>query len=128
MSIIFFEDYLKSNNNDDNFNIGDIGRFLRELGANGCLMGFRYVIRIVSDELEKEDSHLMVTKDAYPRIAEMFNTSTGSVERSLRTRIKSIWNRKDHSRLDRVAGVHLEVMPTNSQFIDMVVAYLRFRR
>lgn len=128
MSIIYFEDYLNNNIRDDNINIGDIGRFLRELGANGCLMGFRYVIRIVSDELEKEDSHLMVTKDAYPRIAEMFNTSTGSVERSIRTLIKSIWSRKDHTRLDQVAGVHLEFMPTNSQFIDMIVAYLRFRR
>ena len=40
--------------------------------------------------------------------------------------IASCWDRYDHSDLNRVAGIELENMPTNSEFIDILVAYLRY--
>ena len=55
-----------------------------------------------------------------------FNVTPGSVERSIRTTIDSIWDKYDHSDIDRVAGRHLEDIPTNSEFLDIVAAYLSY--
>ena len=45
----------------------------------------------------------------------------------MRTLIQAIWKRSDHSNLDYVAGVQLEKAPTNSEFIDMIVAFIQYK-
>ena len=61
------------------------------------------------------------------RYREVFSgAASASVEHAIRTVIASCWDRYDHSDLNRVAGIELETMPTNSEFIDILVAYLRY--
>ena len=54
-----------------------------------------------------------------------FQTTPSCVERNLRTLIQSCWNYPDHSFLNLIAGAELRQPPTNSQFIDILAAYLR---
>ena len=85
----------------------EIAKLLRSIGASGRLVGFNYVVYIVYN-------------------MKYFQVRPASVEHAIRTVIASCWDRYDHSDLNRVAGIELENMPTNSEFIDILVAYLRY--
>ena len=104
----------------------EIAKLLRSIGASGRLVGFNYVVYIVFNILQKPDEHYWITKCAYPDTAKYFQVRPSSAEHAIRTVIASIWDRYDHSDLNRVAGIELEKMPTNSEFIDILVAYLRY--
>ena len=104
----------------------EIAKLLRSIGASGRLVGFNYVVFIVYNILQKPDEHYWITKCAYPDTAKYFQVRPASVEHAIRTVITSCWDRYDHSDLNRVAGIELETMPTNSEFIDILVAYLRY--
>lgn len=105
----------------------DTGRLLRSLGATGRLYGYKYMEYIVDYMSQHQDDHQFLTKVVYPETARHFNVSSSSVERAVRTLIQAIWKRSDHSNLDYVAGVQLEKAPTNSEFIDMIVAFIQYR-
>ena len=102
-------------------------RLLRSLGATGRYTGYNYLVFIVDMLLEAQDSHYFVTKCIYPDTAKRFGVNAGSVEHAIRTVVRTCWRREDHRTLDYVAGIHLEKMPTNSQFIDLLVAFLRYK-
>lgn len=104
----------------------EIARLLRSIGASGRFIGFRYVVFIVYSTLQKQDERYWITKCAYPDAAKHFGVKPSSVEHAVRTLIASVWDRYDHSDLNRVAGIELEHMPTNSEFIDILVSYLRY--
>ena len=104
----------------------EIAKLLRSIGASGRLVGFNYVVYIVYNILQKPDEHYWITKCAYPDTAKYFQVRPASVEHAIRTVIVSCWDRYDHSDLNRVAGIELENIPTNSEFIDILVAYLRY--
>ena len=66
-----------------------------------------------------------VTKALYPETAKHFGVTPSSVERALRTVILSCWRRSDHTMLDTLAGSHLERMPTNTVFLDILASHIR---
>ena len=105
----------------------DAERLLRSIGANGRYIGYTYLIYIVEMILASPESHHFLTKAVYPDTAKHFGVNMASVEHAIRTVIQSCWRRADHRALDYVAGIHLEKMPTNSQFIDILVAFLRYK-
>ena len=105
----------------------DAERLLRSIGANGRYIGYTYLIYIVEMILASPESHHFLTKAVYPDTAKHFGVNMASVEHAIRTVIQSCWRRSDHRALDYVAGIHLEKMPTNSQFIDILVAFLRYK-
>ena len=67
----------------------------------------------------------LITKRLYRETAQKFDTSSSCVERNLRTLIQTCWKYPDHSFLDLITGAPLMQTPTNTQFIDMLAAYLR---
>ena len=88
----------------------DAERLLRMLGASGKLAGFRQAAYMIEPVRET---------------AQKFDTSSSCVERNLRTLIQTCWKYPDHSFLDLITGAPLMQAPTNTQFIDMLAAYLR---
>lgn len=112
--------------NDKDVSPEKIARLLRSVGASGRLVGFNYIVYIVYNILQKPDEHYWITKSAYPDAARYFHVRPSSVEHAIRTVIASVWDRYDHSALNRVAGIELENMPTNTEFIDILVAYLHY--
>ena len=106
----------------------EIARLLRSIGASGRLVGFHYTVYIVYHILQKPDEYFWITKCAYPETARYFKVSPSSVEHAIRTLIASVWNRRNHSNLTRVAGIELEKPPTNSEFIAMIADHLNLRK
>lgn len=103
-----------------------VERLLRSLGASGRLVGFKYVVFIVEELLKTPCDEHWLTKGVYPETGKHFNVSAFSVERAIRVVIKHCWDREDHAALDHVAGIHLEKRPKNAEFLDMLVAFLRY--
>ena len=104
----------------------DIAKLLRSMGATGNLRGFDYIVFIIYQKLQHPNQHYWTTKMAYPETAAHFKVTPASVERSIRTTIGVIWDKYDHSDIDRVAGRRLEDLPTNSEFLDIIAAYLSY--
>ena len=98
---------------------------LRSIGASSNFVGFKYIVHIVQLVFENPDEQLLITKPAYPAVAKKFGVRPSSVEHAIRTVIASCWDRYDHSDINRVAGIELEKIPTNTVFITMLVDYLR---
>ena len=74
---------------------------------------------------QKPDHVLLITKCLYKQTAQHFETTSGCVERNLRTLVRACWRQPDHTLLDQIAGRPLRKPPTNMQFLDMLSAYLR---
>lgn len=103
----------------------DAERLLRCLGVTGRLVGFRYTIYMVECVCNEPEQIQLITKRLYPDTARLFKVSAASVERNLRTVVRTCWRQPDHSFLDHVAGVTLYRQPTNTEFIDMLAGFLR---
>lgn len=103
----------------------DAERLLRLLGVSGKLSGFRYAVYMIEQVRDQSEDTLLITKQLYMQTAEHFNTTPNCVERNLRTLIQSCWSYPDHSFLNLIAGAELKQAPTNSQFVDILAAYLR---
>ena len=103
----------------------DAERLLRMLGASGKLAGFRQAAYMIERVLENPKYVQLITKRLYRETAQKFDTSSSCVERNLRTLIQTCWKYPDHSFLDLITGAPLMQAPTNTQFIDMLAAYLR---
>lgn len=103
----------------------DAERLLRLLGVTGRLSGFRYAVYMIEQVRDQPDNVLLITKRLYKQTADHFGTSPSCVERNLRTLIQNCWSHLDHDFLNVIAGTQLMYPPTNSQFIDILAAYLR---
>lgn len=103
----------------------DANKLLRSLGVNGRYIGFRYVKYMIEQILVNPDKIHLVTKRLYPDTAKHFGVSTSSMERAVRTVIQICWERDDRNMLEKMAGHKLERIPTNVEFLDMMVDYIR---
>ena len=103
----------------------DADRLLRLLGVSGKLSGFYYAVYMLEQVQQKPDHVLLITKRLYKQTAQHFETTSGCVERNLRTLVRACWRQPDHTLLDQIAGRPLRKSPTNMQFLDMLSAYLR---
>lgn len=120
-----YEVYLIKDNNETKY--ASVERLLRGIGANGRLTGFFYLIFIIEFLLNEESNRYLITKSIYPMTAKHFSVSSASVEHAIRTVINSCWKFSDHKMLDHIAGIHLDRIPTNSEFIDIVLSYMKYQ-
>lgn len=103
----------------------DAEQLLRGLGATGKLKGFYQAVYMIEQVKDDPAAAARITRCLYPETAERFDASPCTVERNLRTIIRTCWNCPDHSLLEETAGIHLHRQPTNREFLDMTAAYLR---
>lgn len=103
----------------------DTEQLLRSLGATGRLKGFFYAVYMIEQVVKDPLAATLITKRLYPETARHFGISAGAVERSLRTVIRTCWNRSDRDFLEEMAGTHLYRQPTNGEFLDITAAYFR---
>lgn len=111
---------------EQNLNVPlDSDRLLRLLGVSVKLSGFYYAVYMLEQVQHKPDHVLLITKRLYKQTAQHFETTSGCVERNLRTLVRACWRQPDHTLLDQIAGRPLRKPPTNMQFLGMLSAYLR---
>lgn len=100
-------------------------RLLRSIGATGRLTGFTYTVFMIEQIVSGQGSVRLITKILYPETAKHFGVSPHAVERALRTLINSCWVYGDREMLSNVAGRTLTRAPSNSDFLDMLAAYIK---
>ena len=103
-------------------------RLLRSIGASGRYTGFDYAVYMIEQVVDSQESIRLITKRLYPETARHFGVKPHSVERALRTLIRSCWVYGDRDALNNVAGRTLTQAPSNSDFLDMLAAYIRDKK
>lgn len=100
-------------------------RLLRSLGASRRLVGFDYTVYMINQLVSERESIRLITKRLYPETAKRFGVTAHSVERALRTLIRSCWMYGDKDAMCEIAGRELNAPPSNSNFLDMLSAYMK---
>ncbi|MED4454877.1 sporulation initiation factor Spo0A C-terminal domain-containing protein [Metabacillus fastidiosus] len=101
---------------------------LFKLGIPNHIKGFRYLTDALL--LTYEDSLLLsaITKELYPYIAKKYNTTASRVERAIRHAIEIGWNRGNKEDISSILGypiTNTTLKPTNSEYINLLVKYLK---
>ena len=96
-----------------------------ETTATSKYKGYYYVVDAVEMAQKIYERPVKVTKDIYPVIARKYKSTPSNVEHNIRTLVNLCWmNHKDT--LEEMAGCTMADKPTNSEFIDILVYYLRY--
>lgn len=96
---------------------------MRQIGFPAHIKGYKYVryaVRLAVSDIDIMDS---VTKELYPAVAELYETTPSRVERAIRHAIENAWDRGDPEVISNYFGysVHMRKgKPTNSEFISLV--------
>lgn len=99
-----------------------------ELGIPQNVKGYDYLMAAVLIATDEPELIQAMTKELYPRVADLFNTTAFRVERSIRHTIELAWSNGETETLNRLFGYTVGVAkgkPTNSNFIAIMANKLR---
>lgn len=108
----------------------EVTGIMHEIGVPAHIKGYQYLrdaIIMVVNELDIINS---ITKQLYPSIARMYNTTPSRVERAIRHAIEVAWSRGQVDAIDKLFGYTINIgkgKPTNSEFIAMIADKLRLQ-
>ena len=109
----------------------DITNIIHEVGVPAHIKGYQYLRNAITMVVEDMDLLGAVTKELYPAIAKLNNTTPSRVERAIRHAIEVAWNRGKIETINALFGytVHNDKgKPTNSEFIAIIADKLRLER
>ena len=109
----------------------DITNLIHEIGVPAHIKGYQYLRDAISLVVENMDLLSAVTKELYPTVASMNNTTPSRVERAIRHAIELSWNRGKLETLNSLFGYTIQNdkgKPTNSEFIAIISDKLRLER
>lgn len=109
----------------------DITNLIHEVGVPAHIKGYQYLRDAITLVVNNMDFLSAVTKELYPAIASMNNTTPSRVERAIRHAIEIAWNRGKLETLDSLFGYTVKTdkgKPTNSEFIAIIADKLRLER
>ena len=109
----------------------DITNLIHEVGVPAHIKGYQYLRDAITLVVKNMDYLSAVTKELYPAIAKMNNTTPSRVERAIRHAIEIAWNRGKLETLDSLFGYTVKTdkgKPTNSEFIAIIADKLRLER
>lgn len=105
-----------------------ITNVIHQIGIPAHIKGYLYLreaILMVVDDMELLSS---ITKELYPNIAEVYDTTSSRVERAIRHAIELAWSREEVETIDKLFGHTIYAdkgKPTNSEFIAMIADKIR---
>lgn len=106
-----------TNNNEIRVQITNM---LHSLGIPSHIKGYAY-LRDGVEKLYNDESLIgAITKELYPSIAEVYNTTSSRVERAIRHAIEVSWVRGDYHLMEELFGNSVDYdrsKPTNSEFL-----------
>ena len=109
----------------------DITNIIHEVGVPAHIKGYQYLRDAIGIVVEDMDMLSAVTKELYPQIAKLNNTTPSRVERAIRHAIEVSWNRGKIETLNNLFGYTVandKGKPTNSEFIAIIADKLRLER
>lgn len=103
---------------------------LHSLGIPSHIKGYSYIRDGI--EMMYKDSSLIgsITKELYPSIASLYQTTSSRVERAIRHAIEVSWMRGDYNLMEELFGNSVDydrAKPTNSEFIATVADRLKLQ-
>lgn len=109
----------------------DITNLIHEIGVPAHIKGYQYLRDAITLVVGRMEYLNAVTKELYPSIAEMNNTTPSRVERAIRHAIEIAWNRGKLETIESIFGYTIQQdkgKPTNSEFIAIISDKLRLER
>ena len=105
-----------------------ISTLLHSLGVPSHIKGYEYIREGIG--LMYNDPSMLgaITKEMYPKIASINDTTSSRVERAIRHAIETSWNRGDYDLMEELFGHSVDfdrARPTNSEFIATLADKLR---
>lgn len=99
----------------------EIQELLLKIGITPNLRGFNYIVDAVLLIASDKSKYWYVTKELYPKIAEMYNSTPTRIERCIRHAItKSIDH--DYGEMEKILGVSpYQIKMTNSEFLHLML-------
>jgi len=106
----------------------EVTNIMHEIGVPAHIKGYQYLRDSIMMVVKDIDLINSITKQLYPTIARVYNTTPSRVERAIRHAIEVAWGRGQVDALDSLFGYTVSTgkgKPTNSEFIAMVADKLR---
>lgn len=106
----------------------EVTSILHRLGVPAHVKGYQYLRSAILLVLENRELLNAVTKELYPRVAELCNTTACRVERAIRHAIILTWDRSNSELMEEYFGSSMRSKrhkPTNSEFIAIIAEHLR---
>ena len=99
-----------------------VSELMRKMGVPSNVRGYQYIRQAVV--MCSNDARYInaLTKELYPAIAEIYDTSANSVERSIRNAIILALDKGNVEFIKELLG---NAKPTNSAFISMIAEYIK---
>lgn len=100
-----------------------VTKILHQIGVPAHIKGYHYLRDSILMAIQDADIINAVTKQLYPNVAKLYNTTSSRVERAIRHAIEVAWDRGDVEILNAYFGYTIHNTrgkPTNSEFIAMI--------
>ncbi len=99
-----------------------VTNLIRSLGIPAHVKGYRYIRTAILESAKDRNCLESMTKELYPRVASIYETTPARVERAIRHSIETAWNRNNKEAMSKFFGCSVENFvsrPTNSEFIAL---------
>lgn len=116
--------YMKEHSDWENW----IDSMFLQMGIPQDIKGYDYLMAAVVMATEEPELMHIMTREFYPRLADMFNTTPSRVERSIRHAIELAWSNGSPRVLTTAFGYTVGAdkgKPTNGNFIAVMSNKLR---
>ena len=108
--------------------MGIITGIIHELGVPAHIKGYQYLRSAILMAVEDMDILNSITKQLYPGIAKIYNTTPSRVERAIRHAIEVAFGRGKLDTINEMFGYTISAgkgKPTNSEFIALIADKIR---
>ena len=109
----------------------EVTELLHYLGVPSQLKGYAYLREGILMLYKSAGFTSGITKQIYPAIANLYNTTPSRVERAIRHAIEISWNRADYEMMNKIFGHSIDydrAKPTNSEFMMTLSDALRLKQ
>ena len=106
----------------------DVTNIIHEIGVPAHIKGYQYLRDSIIMSVNNMDILNSITKQLYPTIAKMHETTPSRVERAIRHAIEVAWNRGKMDTINELFGYGIQAgkgKPTNSEFIALIADKIR---
>lgn len=107
-----------------------VTEIIHQIGVPAHIKGYHYLRDAIIMCVQTPEIINSVTKQLYPNVAKLHDTTSSRVERAIRHAIEVAWDRGDVDTLNSYFGYTIHNQrgkPTNSEFIAMIADKLRLR-
>ena len=107
-----------------------VTEIIHQIGVPAHIKGYHYLRSSIVLAVKTPQIINSVTKQLYPTIAKMYDTTSSRVERAIRHAIEVAWDRGDVEVLNSYFGYTIHNSrgkPTNSEFVAMIADKLRLQ-